>query len=461
MKKIFTLLNAIFISTLSFGWGNDVMVGPQPTAKATVVSTLDGSLYAAIPAGNTGVGGIFMMKSTDMGNSWVNIGNPAMGQWVNKSKLVVTGVDSVYCIYTIGTALNTYSCASGIVTPFTAYGADDFDVSPSVVDNSLYLFFTVANTNDIRRFSSTDGGYTWGGSSALVTSDGVSPRISMNGSRLILDFYGAVLTDTSTSKIRAATYDETGPGALVAGTFQDIVPAGIIHHRQFQPVISSLGVVWFFYTEGDNTEVINVMVSNDSGDSYGIPFTLAGNAQADASCFDACYTNAAAENGVYLTYLLDSAGIMTMNRTSSTSIQSNTFTFPEAFNDFTPECFDPTGYPSICSMNNSTVGETGIVWTENDTFSSLFYDASYFVTGINDVSKETWKVFPNPASEYFTINIQGLQKIELVDLAGKILYAQELSADEALIDISSYSNGIYLLNAVTKSNSISAKVIKQ
>ena len=68
-----TLLTLTFITLVfnAFSWGPDVLVGPQATGKASLVSTANGTLYCSIPAGTTGAGGFRIYKSTDGGQSWM------------------------------------------------------------------------------------------------------------------------------------------------------------------------------------------------------------------------------------------------------------------------------------------------------------------------------------------------------------------------------------------------------
>ena len=94
-----TLLTLTFITLVfnAFSWGPDVLVGPQATGKASLVSTANGTLYCSIPAGTTGAGGFRIYKSTDGGQSWLQEVLLA-GLNLTKTKLLVTGTDSVYCM---------------------------------------------------------------------------------------------------------------------------------------------------------------------------------------------------------------------------------------------------------------------------------------------------------------------------------------------------------------------------
>ncbi|MFN0189007.1 MAG: hypothetical protein ACKVQV_09925, partial [Bacteroidia bacterium] len=189
MKHILLSCIAIFYSINAFSWGLDVEIPSFPSGKVSLVKTSTGILYCSMPVGQSGVGGINFFQSTDMGVTWNLFANPAMGQDVKKSKLVVTGTDSVYCAYQVDTSLFFYSLAANVVTPFTTMLVEDYDIVASPNSNSVYLYCDNYGSNAMNRYSSIDGGYTWTGSTALVASASARPRLYMSGTRLIVNYY--------------------------------------------------------------------------------------------------------------------------------------------------------------------------------------------------------------------------------------------------------------------------------
>jgi len=77
-------------------------------------------------------------------------------------------------------------------------------------------------------------------------------------------------------------------------------------------------------------------------------------------------------------------------------------------------------------------------------------DGSCFFVGIDDVSLQTFKVTPNPATSFITIetNFEVDNEnyyISIVNILGKEIYQSKLQAQQQ-IDIKNYSKGIYLVN---------------
>lgn len=68
-------------------------------------------------------------------------------------------------------------------------------------------------------------------------------------------------------------------------------------------------------------------------------------------------------------------------------------------------------------------------------------------------------VFPNPATDYVTIEAEGLQTIALIDLTGKTLSSTATEGDFIRLDISYLKVGIYFISAKTRSTSSFVKPI--
>ena len=71
------------------------------------------------------------------------------------------------------------------------------------------------------------------------------------------------------------------------------------------------------------------------------------------------------------------------------------------------------------------------------------------LTSTNVVSKDNTMVFPNPASNYFSVNSPEYTNLKLYNLAGKLLLERDDVSDKR-IDVSDLYNGIYLLELENK-----------
>lgn len=197
---------------------------------------------------------------------------------------------------------------------FSTIPCGDFDVVASLTGEAIYLFADDATNDDIRRYSTMDGGFTWG-NVGYVASNGATPRIAMSGNKLVLNYYGPVQSDPTISIIRAAIYNESGAGTISAGTFNDIVPNTGVIRRPFQPVFSQSNI-WLFYTEGDASEVIKYMLSTDNGVSFGPEQTVGGSTFYSANKFNGVNYSYFG-GGCYLTYI--SHSILTFTDSSNCS----------------------------------------------------------------------------------------------------------------------------------------------
>ncbi len=446
MKKIVLSCIAILYSIPVFSWGVDVEIPSFPSGKVSLVKTANGTLFCSVPVGQSGVGGINFFQSIDMGVTWTLYANPAMGQNVKKSKLVVTGTDSVYCAYQVDSSLFFYSLAGNVVTPFTTMLVDDYDIVASPNSNSVYLYCDNFGTNAMNRYSSVDGGYTWTGSTALVASASAHPRLSMDGNRLVLNYAS---TNVPTSIVRAATYDETLPGQLVPGTFQDVLVAGI--SRQQYMSVKSGNNVWLVFTEGASSNVIKYKLSNDNGVSYGLETMLVGNLNVNAQCFDAVKYADVTGSGIKMVYYSDSMGVdKKMNYITASSLFPTAFSSPENFNDFSPDCINETSYPSITAPGT----DVGVVWLQSNAgIPGLYFDLRSFTVGISEIEKNSGiQIYPNPVQSTITIEMVavGMKHLIVTDVSGRIVHNLNTSSNKSQMDLSFLQPGIYFIGYQNK-----------
>ena len=69
-------------------------------------------------------------------------------------------------------------------------------------------------------------------------------------------------------------------------------------------------------------------------------------------------------------------------------------------------------------------------------------------------------LFPNPSSGQFEINSAVvIQRVEVYDLSGKMVYSGEINADRASIDLSTATNGVYLVRIVSGNEITFRKIV--
>ena len=197
MKIRYTFLLILFVINTSntFAWWNDILVyNGKPVAQHSLAAKSNGTLYLAVPDSSAGMYSIQLLKSTNDGNTWLPVSNTTgpMATAITKTKMVRTGSDSVYCLYSTTAGVYLLNVETGVIGAFTSSAVADFDAAGSPAGNVIYLFVNEPLNFTIKRYTTLDGGLTWVGSTATVTSSGQTPKVYMSGTRLILNYYGPV-----------------------------------------------------------------------------------------------------------------------------------------------------------------------------------------------------------------------------------------------------------------------------
>ncbi len=480
MQKIFLLVFATLLYHHASGWGTDKVISPfSPTAQHSLAVKQNGVLYAALAGAVTGPDMITVYTSSDNGDTWnvvPLIGLPAMGAVV-KTKMVVTGLDSIYCVFSQNNVLYFLNVETGTLGQFTQSGIQDFDCVASPGSNWIYVFVQEPLNNDIRRHGTLDGGISFTGNSALVTGNGDSPKICMSGTRLILNYYGPVLPDTATSDIVAAFYDETAPGTIAPGTFQDVVTSSGMKRKQFKTVLVN-STAWFLFTEGDTNQQLKCKTSVNNGTTYQPEFIVGGNTSLSAYWFDAAAYSNLIGSGVTLTYLADSiaptgTGFDQMQFVTASALAPGSFTTflpPNNTHNDTSVATMLTGIlPVVINYSSSSVNETGIAWAGISPQGPwLYFDRLNALVGINEsLNTTTLLVFPSPARDVIQVKlnneVMAVSQYLVVDAKGRTIITGTTnsvkSASALQIDISSLTPGNYVLKLVSEKQTNHARFV--
>lgn len=473
MKIRYKFLSILLVISTSnvFAWWNDILVyNNKPIAQHSMAAKSNGTLYIAVPDSSAGMYSIQLLKSTNDGNTWLPVSNATgpMATAITKTKMVRTGSDSVYCLYSTTAGVYLLNVETGVIGSFTSSSVADFDAAGSPAGNVIYLFVNEPINFTIKRYTTLDGGLTWGGSTATVTSSGQTPKVYMSGTRLILNYYGPVNADPATSKIRAATYDESVPGTIGATAFIDIVTNTAVKKKQFKTVYN-YNTVWFFFTEGDTSQVIKCRISTDNGDNYGAEQIVAGNNGFSNYNFDACHYEFFGAWGCYLTYYNSNATLpptpFPMMFTNASLNNPSVFSTPVAYSDF--NIVDtPSYHLPVISAFSGTTNDVGVAWVENSGNGSwVYFDRMSAATGINEVKNDAFisGIIFNTSE----LNIHFVEQpknkiiIQLSDVTGKIVYhtTSELKEKFIAIKTPSLTAGAYLLQVSDGVHSATKKLI--
>jgi hypothetical protein len=479
IKKLPGLILILLLTAkVSFAWNVDVEVSSvAPSGASSVAATSGGILYASVPQTSLNPShAMSIYESTNNGASWtqLNTGAGLPGDTVKKSRMLVTGTDSVVCVFQIRDSIYTLHVGTGMVFPFTTLSAADFDVAASPTYNALYLFVDAATSNDLRRYSSADGGQTWTGSTALVAGDAANPKVYMSGTRLYLTYYGALQADIKNSKIVHAIYAESGAGNLASlSVFQDIVANNTIPKSHFQPVgVDVNNLVWFLWTEGTGPSVLKARVSLDNGVNFGTEFTIAGDVNINVERFDAKAFYNIIGSGVQITYYADSvqsgaADPFTESIHYITAQQSapEVFSSPSIVSDHTVDGSSDNFNPVTVFYLYNLSETAGVLWVQDDgTGSSLFYDASSSIVSVNEypgLQNSGLKVYPNPAGSDAITYLKDYSgkkgTLDIFDLNGRLVQSRQIGEtgpgeQEIRLDLNGIIPGLYQIRISTEEN---------
>lgn len=77
--------------------------------------------------------------------------------------------------------------------------------------------------------------------------------------------------------------------------------------------------------------------------------------------------------------------------------------------------------------------------------------------GIDDVNAMNVNIYPNPTSSTLFVDVEGLEKVEVIDMVGRIV----LSGNDNVINLSNISNGVYSVRITANGNTAIKRVVKQ
>lgn len=101
----------------------------------------------------------------------------------------------------------------------------------------------------------------------------------------------------------------------------------------------------------------------------------------------------------------------------------------------------------------------------NSPTNSIFLVDDFKVTGAvlgtDNAEQPKVSVYPNPADNFITINAQGIDEVSFTDMNGRTVFSKKnMAIDNYTIDVSSLSQGIYLMTVTTVNGITTQKVVK-
>ena len=128
-----------------------------------------------------------------------------------------------------------------------------------------------------------------------------------------------------------------------------------------------------------------------------------------------------------------------------------------------------TGITTAPTPDTTTVGSTSY-WVSSTNDNGCESDRTEIVVTVEstlssnnfDISNKL-KIYPNPATNAITIDVDNLTtaKLQVLDITGKIIKNETLESITNSIDITKYPSGVYMFKIITTEGTTIKKVIKQ
>ena len=126
-------------------------------------------------------------------------------------------------------------------------------------------------------------------------------------------------------------------------------------------------------------------------------------------------------------------------------------------------------------LRNETAGvacmiEDVLYWEETEVIPGIFIYSWAFLygnvgtLGANDLIAPTVSLYPNPSNDLINISFDKdqLQKIELYDTTGKLLFKKDLNTNTYALNITNYPSGVYFVRVFNQNNVfVNKQIIKK
>ena len=455
----------------NFGdWGTDLVAfNTEPMGPVSGVRRATDTIFIAVPdTVGAPTGALRILKSSNNGANWLAVLNVTGVGTVVKSRMVRSGLDTIYCTFRTATN-NVYVLRVNLplVDPIRVVWTGsyrDFDCWASST-GGYYIFLDSLGSNNLRRYGSVNGGVSWT-QVGLVSSAsaGVFIQKSMTGDTCVLMYYrDPFVSDTTTQGITLARYRESGSGLLSSVNFiQPLIPAGLQRDQFAGVLIGSTG--WVIYTEGaPGARNLMLLTSSNNGANWSAHVALTAGT-ADKYWFDMT-PYSVGSGGLDLIYYHDSTG--GPSNTTDKIVYTNagltapgTFAAGTSISQFYPQ-FSARGYRPLLVEYYNAGGDVAALWVGVDGANRrLYFDRLNAVTSVNNETgiPEMYSLsqnYPNPFNPNtkidFSIPKNSLVTIKIYDVLGKevaVLVNKDLTAGSYTVDFnaSTLTSGVYFYN---------------
>jgi hypothetical protein len=109
---------------------------------------------------------------------------------------------------------------------------------------------------------------------------------------------------------------------------------------------------------------------------------------------------------------------------------------------------------------NYVGGPTTIFLFSTSSGINIYYIKAALTTGMNEMKSPKLRIFPNPAEEIVSINVDKTGKIGIYNSAGTLMKQQQASPDQNNIDISDLNPGMYYVKMINSQNTAQKLIVR-
>lgn len=92
-------------------------------------------------------------------------------------------------------------------------------------------------------------------------------------------------------------------------------------------------------------------------------------------------------------------------------------------------------------------------------YGNKFYvDYYYSIDAVDEVLSQLVNIYPNPAKDVLTVKAENISSVVIYNSIGQKVFEQKLNSDKAVINMSDFMTGIYMVRVVSNGNEITKKV---
>jgi hypothetical protein len=113
-------------------------------------------------------------------------------------------------------------------------------------------------------------------------------------------------------------------------------------------------------------------------------------------------------------------------------------------------------WPSTISQEPINIGDS--------PYNPLFpygYGLTTSTNSVSDHDNQSFSVFPNPATDYITVQTEHDGMIAFYNLFGMLVYKTNTYKNTSTIDVRNLKSGVYIIKFVNEHGAITSKFVKQ